>query len=394
MTLTRRILQGAMLALTLFGVFVWHGNAERWCPFGGVEALYTYYVEGNLVCSLGVSNFYVLAGLLVSILLIRRAFCGYLCPVGTISEWVGRPAAWLGVKPARIPQGLDRVLSALKYVVLGVILYSTWRAGELMFRGYDPCYVLISRHGEDITFWAYAISAAIVVVSLFVTVPFCRWFCPLAAVMNPLSRFGLTRIRRDGEGCVDCGACSKACPMNIPVATLDQVNVARCTSCMSCVTACPVTKQRVLVWGPAGVRTRRWPQAVLVVILLAVATSAVVASYAFPLPSFIAENKPDQTPTVVKSLDLRIEGVRCRGTAQLLTYFLFRDDLSEVPGYLKVEAWPQPGYARVRITYDPKQTDPDAIKEAISEPYHDELQNLERLSPFKIEGYAPWGSRP
>ena len=70
--------------------------------------------------------------------------------------------------------------------------------------------------------------------------------------------------------------------------------------------------------------------------------------------------------------------------------FLFRDDLSEIPGYLKVEAWPQPGIARVRITYDPKQTDSESIKEAIIEPYYDELQSFERLSPFEIEGYTPW----
>ncbi|MBN1342863.1 MAG: 4Fe-4S binding protein [Phycisphaerae bacterium] len=394
MALTRRTFQAGFLALTLVGVFVLRGNAERWCPFGGVEALYTYATEGNMVCSLGVSNFYVLAGLLVSILLIRRAFCGYVCPIGTISEWIGAAGSRLGIGPARVPQPVERVLALLKYVVLGVILWVTWRAGELYFRGYDPCYALISRHGEDITFWAYVISGAIVVVSLLVTVPFCRWFCPLAAVMNPLSRFGLARVKRDGQACVDCGKCAEACPMNIPVHELNEVTSARCTSCLNCVAACPVKKKDVLMWGPPKVIGRRWPQAALVVILLGLMASVVAAAYAMPLPSFIKEHRVDQKPGKTDSLELRIEGVRCRGSAQLLTYFLFRDDLSEVPGYLKVEAWPEPGYARVRVTYDPARAEPEAIKEAIIEPYYDELNSFERHSPFRIEGYRPWDREP
>ena len=78
----------------------------------------------------------------------------------------------------------DRVLSLGKYVVLAVVLYLTYRAGELIFRGFDPCYALISKHGEDITFWTYAVSGAVLAGSLVSSVPFCRWLCPLAAVLN------------------------------------------------------------------------------------------------------------------------------------------------------------------------------------------------------------------
>ena len=196
MRIIRYLVQAAFLALTVAAVFFLGANAERWCPFGGVEAIYTYLHEGNLVCSLGVSNFYVLAGVLVTALLLRRVFCSHVCPIGTVSEWVKRGAAAFGAGTVRVPPVLDRVLSLLKYAVLGVILYYTWRLGELVFRGYDPCYALISRHGEDITFWAYVIAGSIAAASLFLTVPFCRWLCPLAAVLNPLSRFAPARVRR------------------------------------------------------------------------------------------------------------------------------------------------------------------------------------------------------
>ena len=394
MTRTRRIVQAAFLSMVLFGVFAVRGNAERWCPFGGVEAIYTYWTEGDLVCSLGVTNFYALAGLLVSVLLLRRAFCGYLCPIGTIGEWLGKlPRAWRS-KPLSVPQTWDRVLSMLKYAVLGVVLYATWRAGELLFRGYDPCYALLSRHGEDITVWAYVISGAIVVGSVVVTVPFCRWLCPLAAVMNPFSRAGLGRVKREGDACGDCGACSAACPMAIPVDKLSEVTAARCTSCLECVAACPRDGQGALAWRWPWAARRGRPQVAILALLSVVLIAVVTTAWAFPIASFVKEHRAAQRPEKTAVVELRIRGVTCRGTANLLTYFLFRDDVSEVPGYLKVEAWPAEGYARVRITCDPRKTDAEAIRAAIIEPYFDRFQRLERFSPFEIHGYAPWGAGP
>ncbi len=160
MTRTRRIVQGLFLALVLVGVFGLQANCERWCPFGGVEAIYTYVAEGNMLCSLGVSNFFILGGVLAATLLVRRAFCGYMCPIGTLSEWLRSLGSRLGIPELHVSTNWDRLLGLCKYAVLAIVLVLTYRAGELIFRGFDPCYALLSRHGEDITFWAYIVSGA------------------------------------------------------------------------------------------------------------------------------------------------------------------------------------------------------------------------------------------
>ena len=379
---TRRLVQLGFLLLTIVGVFLVRGHAERWCPFGGIEAIYGYVREGNLICSLGVSNFYILAGILILTLLVRRAFCGYMCPIGTLSEWLGRGAARLGLRPRRVPYRLDHALALLKYAVLGVILFFTWRTSELVFRGYDPCYALLGRHGEDITFWAYVVSGAIVVASFLVVMPFCRWLCPLAAVLNPFSRYGLTRIKRDRVHCFDCGACNRVCPMGIRVDATPEVTAARCIACMECVQACPEKGERALSWGPPRKLGGRWPQAALVGLLLLCVSAAVAATYAFPLPSFVwSKGEP---PARTKRMELFVNHLNCRGNASLFVYFLSRDDELELPGYVKLEAWPGPDPARVQIMYDPAQTDEPAIRQALTQPYFDLTGGFFRASPFEI----------
>jgi len=387
MTGTRRIVQAASLCLILIAVFAIRGDAEKWCPFGGIEALYGFAREGAMPCSLGIANFYALGALVAVTLFVRRAFCAYLCPIGTISEWIRAAGRRIGIRAVEASRRWDRGLGFAKVGILALILAATWHAGELVFRGYDPCYALIGRHGEDITAWAYVISAAIAIASLWMSLPFCRWLCPLAAAIDPVSRLGIARVRRDAAACTDCGACARACPMRIPVDAMDEVRSAACTSCLACIDACPSPSPGgALAWGPR--RGRRWPQAALVAILAAAVAAAGIGAYAAPIPSFSRER--GEPPDLVATLDLRIKGVTCRGAATLLAYFLERDDISRLAGYLRIEAWPGSGSARVRIAYDPARSDPRAIREAIIEPYYDAEQGFERHSPFEIEGYAPW----
>jgi hypothetical protein len=72
-------------------------------------------------------------------------------------------------------------------------------------------------------------------------------------------------------------------------------------------------------------------------------------------------------------------------------YYLERDDMYELSGYLKLEAWPGPGAALARVTYNPSLTDEASIKEAVTEPYFDGEASVWRPSPFAIEGYDPFG---
>ena len=78
MKIVRRLTQLAFLVLVIVGVFIVNGHCERWCPLGGVEALYSYVTNGTMTCSLGVANFFILGAVLLMTLLLRRGVL-WLC---------------------------------------------------------------------------------------------------------------------------------------------------------------------------------------------------------------------------------------------------------------------------------------------------------------------------
>jgi len=177
--------------------------------------------------------------------------------------------------------------------------------------------------------------------------------------------------------------------MAIPVDQVRTVTAARCTLCLDCIEACPQRDQGAIHFGPFKAIDRKWSQALLVIIMLALTTAAVAASYAFPLASFVATrgDLPEQTAAV----EFEIDGVRCQGTSTSLFSTMERKDQYRLKGYLKLETWPNPNLARVRVTYDPTLCNEDAVKKAITEILYDSDTDDWELPPFTIDGYDPLG---
>lgn len=366
MRTVRTSFQVGFLALIAFGLY--QGvNCEAWCPFGGVELLTRWIPEGTLICSLASSNLFVIAALLGLTLIARRAFCGWICPLGALGEWSGRLGErWFGPRRDVSPR-VDAVLSLGKYGVLAVILGMTYATGELFFRAFDPCYALISLHGHEITAAAYVVLGGLVVGSLFVHVPFCRWLCPLAAVLNPLSRFGLLRIAKNPDSCSGCALCDKACPMRIPVSKVDQVTHARCIACLECSTGCPrkggrAVDLRLPRFGP------KVPRGVVPVLVVVAVAAAFGLSETFSFAAYTRE-RGDPDGVALRQERFEVEGLRCRGTSEEFCKLLFdRMDSHALEGYLRVECFPSPGVGWARVTFDGQRVDREKVVRAFSEP--------------------------
>lgn len=218
-------------------------GVDALCPFGGLEALYTLIATGSLMEKIASSSFILLAVTIVVALVYRRSFCGNVCPLGTLQELSGRLRKRVFHRRFTVPAVIDRPARYLKYLVLAGVVVLSAVFGELVIRPYDPwaAYQHIVS-AELVTGFLVGLIVLVVslVGSLFYDRFFCKYLCPMGAFLGLISKLGRFRIRRDANLCTSCGACDRACPVNLEVATADQVTSAECLSCNQCVLSCPV----------------------------------------------------------------------------------------------------------------------------------------------------------
>ena len=228
-------------------------SAEAFCPFGGLETFYQYIISGGTYVShTHLSNLVVAAAVLISALLLRSAFCGWICPLGFIQDVIHAFSAWLQKRfvPIRkffralAQRGqpawmfLDKYLRYIKY---GVLIWAVTGAaiyGVMVFRDYDPWSALINM--AEWTFTPGLVVLGLTLIgSLFIERPWCRYACPLGAASGLLGKLSPVHLERESAACTSCKICTKACPMGLEVHTATTITSVDCMSCLECVGACP-----------------------------------------------------------------------------------------------------------------------------------------------------------
>lgn len=228
-------------------------SVDALCPFGGFETLYTFLVTGNYIPRILISGLILAGGIIATALFFKRGFCGWICPFGTIQELLGK----LTKKKIIIPENIDRFAKYTKYLVLITILVSTAVTGILVFRDYDP-FITFFHFGEGViwgtaettgVYLAFGILVITLLLSIFIERAWCRYFCPLGAVISIFSWMGLSKIKRNEKTCINCKLCDKVCPSRVQVSTSKQVKDIECIDCMQCVDACPKKSLSINIFG-------------------------------------------------------------------------------------------------------------------------------------------------
>jgi polyferredoxin len=224
------------------------------CPFGGVETFYKFISEGTFIQKVRDSSFVLMILVFLLSFLFGPVFCGWVCPLGTVQEWVGRIGRRI-FKSKRynhfIPIKLDKVLRFARYGVLVWVLYITINSGKLLFQDYDPYFALFSFWTGEVTLIAFSILALTLLLSLFIERPWCKYACPYGALLGLTNLFRIFKIRRVVASCRNDGACDIRCPMNIPVSEQDVIRDHQCITCLECTSeaCCPVKETVVLSAG-------------------------------------------------------------------------------------------------------------------------------------------------
>lgn len=215
------------------------------CPIGSMQA-----VIGSIRYDF---SLYILGIISAFGVLLGRFICGWLCPFGLVQDLLHK----IPFLKYKVPKKINNILKYLKYVILivFVILLPFLFQDELgisdpffckyicpsgTLMGGIPLVLTNESLKGAIGFlfaWKMAILIIVILASIIIFRPFCRYICPLGAfysLMNPISFYKL-KIKEDK--CTKCGVCTKSCKLNIEV--YKKPNTGECIRCGDCVKACP-----------------------------------------------------------------------------------------------------------------------------------------------------------
>lgn len=222
-------------------------SVDSICPFGGLETIYKFLLTGNFISKISIGNIVLLGLTLFFGIFLGRIFCGWICSFGAIQEG----AHWVGYKIFRkklvINEKIDKYLRLIKYPLLFIILYFTYKTATLIIRPFDPWATyghIFSGIEEVLTDFTggFIVLVSTIIGSLFIERFFCKYVCPLGAFLGIIRILNINKITRDKSSCISCKMCNKICSMNIDIMNKEKVKSAECINCFDCIEVCPTKK--------------------------------------------------------------------------------------------------------------------------------------------------------
>lgn len=229
---------------------------------------------------------------LLSGVLVKRAFCGWLCPLGLGGTYLYKWRKRLIGGDAIPPYWLDWPLRMMKYLLLAGLLYIVVlsmppNALPYYLNGY---YQKVADLKMGLFFVTPSLIEGLLIglvlaLAMWQDRAFCRYLCPYGALLGLLSFFSPLKVRRDTAHCLNnskgmnCDKCTRACPARIKVHTVETVRTDECQACMRCVNACP-KKEALAVTLPTGmVLSARGVLIILLLLMFGIPLFAYVGGY-------------------------------------------------------------------------------------------------------------------
>lgn len=190
------------------------------CPIGLAQNLIIF----------GTVPYYWIGMMVVYGLAAGRGFCGWFCPFGTLNDL-------LSFRKVKIRDAV----SYSKFIVLAGTLVAAWLFADTIFCKLCPAasleasipYLFMGVAKVNRPFLIHMGTLAGTLVGMIVIARFwCRYLCPMGALLSLFNRVSFLKLRLDKHKCSSCGACAPACPMGIePHYQYDNHNCIKCGRC-------------------------------------------------------------------------------------------------------------------------------------------------------------------
>ncbi len=271
-TFWRAVIQWSILIWVLFigirfGMFVRHfesGGAtplvsrppgvEGFLPIGALASLKYLFLTGE-INPLHPAALVIFLSVVLMSLLARKSFCSWICPVGTLSEAVGKSGRKVLGRNYRIWRPLDIAVRSVKYLLLlffiKIILIDMSQPALAAFLrspywAVSDVKMLYFFTGMSVT--TLVVLAILALLSFLYMNFWCRYLCPYGALLGLASLLSPWKIRRNVSTCNGCGSCSASCPAGLPVHERKVVRSPECSGCLNCTAAC--TEKDILMMSP------------------------------------------------------------------------------------------------------------------------------------------------
>jgi len=279
----RIIIQILTFILLMYGGLAHISISERIptfaCPYNPASGGTCYLIAiqhqfhttwANLASYSGVAILKGLGLFLVFFLFLNKAWCGFVCPLGTIQDWITGLRRKMGFRFARYEDNNFKRLKLIKYILLVLLIGISLSMSNSIFglphashdmaspfcqvcpgRTVLPLFAgdtsqLVIDFSSPTTLVMSALGMIVTglfFVGAFVKKRFFCLFCPMSALQFIFSKFAFLRLTKDGEKCTTCGNCSRVCDVGIREIADDVIskNIVTddCMMCFKCVGACP-----------------------------------------------------------------------------------------------------------------------------------------------------------
>jgi polyferredoxin len=217
---------------------------DSFLPIGSLVALKNWVING-VFDKVHPAGLVIFVAVLVSAILLRRGFCSWVCPVGSLSELLWKFGNRVMGRNVKLGKHVDLFARSIKYLVLIFFLKAILldMNSFVVYAFVNSPYYKIADvkmldffiNPSDLTLMAIAF---LVVMSFVVKNFWCRYICPYGALLGVMGLLSPFTIRRDVTKCTGCRGCSKACPVYLDVADQKKVTSPECMMCLECIESC------------------------------------------------------------------------------------------------------------------------------------------------------------
>jgi ferredoxin-type protein NapH len=221
-----------------------------------------------------------LAVFLLSAVIIGKGFCAFVCPFGFAQDVVGYIRSAIRFKEATLSPKTVRSASRFKYYILIIVLFVAGAVGistvlgsrayvasaiglfsDVPFAVLSPADTLFATIPQLIiqgklliVGWSILLWLRVVILfislggALWIPRMFCRYLCPISALMAPMNRYTIVGLERNVIKCTGdkCKKCERACPMDVPIFSGTEKRFSKHPECIMCLVCKDVCEEKAI----------------------------------------------------------------------------------------------------------------------------------------------------